>query len=144
MESRCFFANTTDGREVKVRQTAAGTNIFMDESGQTYDIYGLDLTNIRFCSDDTDIQKHLEKMNEESKLHSEQWKDFMTKTIDSFDVTKQDDHRAEIAEREYWRKLRGDIFIAIHGDYPVKSHALEVTKQIFDVLYDQDKAKFPV
>ncbi len=143
MDSKWFFANTTDGREVKVRHVASGTNVFLDENGDTYCVYDLDFTNIRFCSDDDGIQKQLGRINEESKRQSEEWNERMSQMLSSLDVTKQDNHRAEIAEREYWRKLRGDIFFAIHGDYSVKEDALAMTKQIFDVLYDQDRAKFP-
>lgn len=47
--------------------------------------------------------------NDYSTKQAEMLKDLMSQ----MDVKGQDDHRAKIAEREYWRKLRGDILLAL-------------------------------
>ena len=47
--------------------------------------------------------------NDYSMKHAEMLKDPMSQ----MDVKVQDDHRAKIAEREYWRKLRGMIMMIV-------------------------------
>ena len=66
----------------------------------------------------------------------------------SMDAKAIADHQAEIDERAYWRKLRGDIALAIISQ---KSEKLSLrpedewvliaykTDQFFNMLYNQDK-----
>lgn len=55
------------------------------------------------------------------------------------------DHKAKIGEREYWRKLRGDIllsFLTMNGQENTIDRILEMTEQIFTTIYEQDKDFF--
>lgn len=112
---------------VKVRQIREGSNIFVDENGCRLKIRDLDLTEAMYdlpplppLTENKDNVKELKEI------------------INSFDVKEQDNNRAEIAKREYWRKLRGDIFLSIHKEYINKDDAIAITKRIFDALYEQD------
>jgi len=71
--------------------------------------------------------------------HAEVLKDLMSQ----MDVKGQDDHRAKIAEREYWRKLRGDILLALLDkstsiDLSLPDRASDLTER----LYERDKEFF--
>lgn len=112
---------------VKVRQIHEGSNTFVDENGCRLKIRDLDLTEARY-----DLPP-LPPLTE-NKDNVKELKEIMN----SFDVKEQDNNRAEIAKREYWRKLRGDIFLSIHKEYVNKDDAIVLTKRIFDALYDQD------
>ena len=70
---------------------------------------------------------------------AEMLKDLMSQ----MDVKGQDDHRAKIAEREYWRKLRGDILLALLDkstsiNLSLPDRASDLTER----LYKQDKDFF--
>lgn len=81
-----------------------------------------------------------DSMAEELNMkHAEMLKDLMSQ----MDVKVQDDHRAKIAEREYWRKLRGDILLALLDkstsiDLSLPDRASDLTER----LYRQDKDFF--
>jgi len=72
--------------------------------------------------------------------------------IFDLDFTRSDgDHKAKIGEREYWRKLRGDIALEIirkRGDkehYKTPSHFVTIadaTRVLFNELYEQDQEFF--
>ena len=100
----------------------------MDENGCKIKIRDLDFTEARY-----DLPP-LPSLTENHKDNVKELKEIMN----SFDVKEQDNNRAEIAKREYWRKLRGDIFLSIHKEYVNKNDALILTKEIFDALYEQD------
>lgn len=77
--------------------------------------------------------------NDYGMKQAEMLKDLMSQ----MDVKGQDDHRAKIAEREYWRKLRGDILLALLGkstsiDLSLPDRASDLTER----LYRQDKDFF--
>lgn len=72
---------------------------------------------------------------------SEQMKS-LTDIMKTFDVKEQEDHRAKIAEREYWRKLRGDIFIAMLNRSDYKLQLLENVDYIVGALKAQDQKLF--
>lgn len=86
--------------------------------------------------------EELKKSIVESKETTERQMARYEQMMQSFDATKIADHKAKIDEREYWRKLRGDIFLAIHGAYSGKMHAVELADQIVSALYKQDKVFF--
>lgn len=50
------------------------------------------------------------------------------------------DHKAVIEEREYWRKLRGEVFLSVmHEDWVANNdEALRITDYIVRELYKQD------
>ena len=77
--------------------------------------------------------------NDYNTKQAEMLKDLMSQ----MDVKGQDDHRAKIAEREYWRKLRGDILLALLDkstsiDLSLPDSASDLTER----LYKQDKDFF--
>lgn len=119
-----------DDKVIKVRQIHEGSSIFVDENGCRMKIRDLDFTEAMY-----DLPP-LPSLPENHKDNVKELKEI----INSFDVKAQDDNRAKIAEREYWRKLRGDIFLSIHKEYANnnKEDALVLTKRIFDALYAQD------
>lgn len=119
--------NRFNNEIIKVRQIHEGSSTFVDENGCRLKIRDLDLTEARY-----DLPP-LPSLTE-NKDNVKELKEIMN----SFDVKEQDNNRAEIAKREYWRKLRGDIFLSIHKEYANKNDALVLTKEIFDALYEQD------
>lgn len=119
--------NRFNNEVVKVRQIHEGSNTFVDENGCRLKIRDLDLTEARY-----DLPP-LPPLTE-NKDNVKELKEIMN----SFDIKEQDNNRAEIAKREYWRKLRGDIFLSIHKEYVNKDDAIALTKRIFDALYEQD------
>ena len=77
--------------------------------------------------------------NDYNTKQAEMLKDLMSQ----MDVKGQDDHRAKIAEREYWRKLRGDILLALLDkstsiDLSLPDRASDLTER----LYRKDKDFF--
>lgn len=119
-----------DDKVIKVRQIHEGSSIFVDENGCRMKIRDLDFTEARY---DLPPLPPLPSLTE-NKDNAKELKEI----INSFDVKEQDNNRAEIAKREYWRKLRGDIFLSIHKEYVNKDDAIALTKRIFDALYEQD------
>ena len=119
--------NRLNNEVVKVRQIHEGSNTFVDENGCRLKIRDLDLTEARY-----DLPP-LPSLTENKDNVKE-----LKEIINSFDVKEQDNNRADIAKQEYWRKLRGDIFLSIHKEYINKDDAIALTKRIFDALYEQD------
>ena len=77
--------------------------------------------------------------NDYSMKHAEMLKDLMSQ----MDVKGQDDHRAEIAEREYWRKLRGDILLALlNKSTSIDLSLPDIASDLTERLYRQDKDFF--
>lgn len=73
---------------------------------------------------------------EQNREHLEALKEMMA----SMDISKQDDHRAEIAEREYWRKLRGDLILKLIDYNNFKDTSIiERINEIVDDLILTDK-----
>ena len=114
-----------DEREVFVRQMFGGSEYFIDHDGRKFHVSELDLTHDTFEPQIIPVEK-----------------------TDAHLVL---DHKAKIAEREYWRKLRGDIALEIirkrgdSGHYSKPCHytlIAEMTEVLFDKLYDQDKEFF--
>lgn len=71
--------------------------------------------------------------------------------ISKMDANSIADHKAKIDEREYWRKLRGDIALEIIRKRGDKEHyssssgyetIARMTKFLFDELYEQDNEFF--
>ena len=119
--------NRLYGEVIKVRQIHEGSSTFVDENGCRLKIRDLDLTEARY-----DLPPLPSLTYNKDNLKE------IKEIMNSFDVKAQDDNRAEIAKREYWRKLRGDIFLSIHKEYVNKDDAIALTKEIFDALYEQD------
>lgn len=123
------------GNKKLVRQEVEGSETFIDEYGNRFHISELDLTWNDFEPQIIPVEK----------TDSLKW------LLESTDDHLILDHKAKIDEREYWRKLRGDIALEIikkrgdAGHYSKPCHyttIAEMTKVLFDELYDQDKEFF--
>lgn len=116
------------GERVMVTHDQKGSPFFVDINGKKYHIERLDLSEA--------LPPMIPMMEESERMKS------LTDIMKTFDIKEQDDHRAKIAEREYWRKLRGDIFIAMLNmskDYKV---SLDDVNYIITVLKAQDQKLF--
>lgn len=122
-------------KEVLVRQEVEGSETFVDGAGNRFHISELDLTRNTFEPQIIPVEKT----------------DGLKWLLESMDANAIADHKAKIDEREYWRKLRGDIALEIirkRGDkehYNTPSHFVtiaEATRVLFNVLYNQDQEFF--
>ena len=123
------------GNKILVRQKVKGSEFLVDRDGEQYHITELDLTRNMFEPQIIPVDKS----------------DELRWLLDSMDSHSNLDHKAKIDEREYWRKLRGDIALEIirkrgdNGHYSKSCHytlIAEMTKVLFNELYDQDKEFF--
>ena len=121
------------GEYIKVRQSRAYGEIFVDEQGNEYMSRNIDFTCARLAMPD---------FNEQSKENLNTLKDMMK----SMDAKAIADHKAVIAEFEYWRKLRGEIFMEMYRDHLAKNDSrkseddlLNKTKYLVNQLWQQDQ-----
>ena len=123
-----ILVKNLDGEQIKVRQHVKYGDIFVDENGKEYKASHLDFTEAIFA---------FPKIKDS---HFDELKEMMK----SWDVKEQDNNRTLIAEREYWRKLRGDIFFAVikENDSATFQQVVDYTKDYFDALYEQDRKFF--
>ena len=123
-----ILVKNLDGEPIKVRQHRKYGDIFADEDGKEYKASLLDFTEA-ICAFPEIKDSHFDELKEMMK---------------SWDVKEQDNNRALIAEREYWRKLRGDIFFAVlkENDNATFQQVVDCTKDYFDALYEQDRKFF--
>lgn len=116
------------GERVMVTHEQKGSPFFVDINGKKYHIERLDLSEA--------LPPAIPMMGESEQMKS------LTDIMKTFDVKEQDDHRAKIAEREYWRKLRGDIFIAMLSRSDYESRLLDDVDYIVGALKAQDQKLF--
>lgn len=116
------------GERVMVTHDKEGSSFFVDINGKKYHIGRLDLSDA--------LPPAIPMMGESEQMKS------LTDIMKTFDVKEQDDHRAKIAEREYWRKLRGDIFIAMLNRSGYKLQMLDEVDYIIGALKSQDQKLF--
>lgn len=121
------------GEDIKVRQSRAYGDIFVDEQGNEYMSRNIDFTGARLAIPD---------FNEQNKENLNALKDMMK----SMDAKAIADHNAVIAEFEYWRKLRGEIFMEMYRDHLAKNDGrmseddlLNKTKYLVNQLWQQDQ-----
>jgi hypothetical protein len=121
------------GEDIKVRQSRAYGEIFVDEQGNEYASISLDFTCARLAIPD---------FNEQNKENLNALKDMMK----SMDAKAIADHKAVIDEFEYWRKLRGEIFMEMYRDHLAKNDSrkseddlLNKTKYLVNQLWQQDQ-----
>ena len=118
------------GNKILVRQKLEESPFFVDVDGEEYHISELDLTRNTFEPQIIPVEK------------TEGLKWF----LESMDANSIADHKAKIDEREYWRKLRGEIFKMVFDATPDDRGAmegvLEYTKKYFDAIYNQDQEFF--
>jgi hypothetical protein len=117
------------GERIMVAHDKKGSPFFVDTNGNKYHIERLDLSEAL-----PPMIPMMEKNDEQMKS--------LTDIMKTFDVKEQDDHRAKIAEREYWRKLRGDIFIAMLNRLGYDPQLLDDVDYIVGALKAQDQKLF--
>lgn len=137
-------------KEVLVRQEFAGSEEFVDGAGNRFHISELDLTRNTFEPQLFNLEE-FEKRNKELDTQFKANQEIMNKMLSSLDANAIADHKAKIDEREYWRKLRGDIALEIIRKRGDKEHynspsgygtIANMAKFLFDELYNQDKEFF--
>jgi hypothetical protein len=128
-----ILVKNLEGEDIKVRQSRAYGDIFVDEQDREYLANVLDFTGARLAIPD---------FNEQNKESLNALKDMMK----SMDAKAIADHKAVIAEFEYWRKLRGEIFMEMYRDHLAKNDGrksegdlLNKTKYLVNQLWQQDQ-----
>lgn len=128
-----ILVKNLDGEDIKVRQNRAYGGIFVDEQGREYVASVLDFTGARL---------EIPDFNEQNKEDLNTLKDMMK----SMDAKAIADHKAVIDEFEYWRKLRGEIFMEMYRDKLAKNDGrkseddlLNKTKYLVNQLWQQDQ-----
>lgn len=128
-----ILVKNLEGEDIKVRQKRAYGNIFVDEQGKEYTSIVIDFTNARLVIPD---------FNEQNKENLNALKDMMK----SMDAKAIADHKAVIDELEYWRKLRGEIFMEMYREHLAKNDSrkseddlLSKTKYLVNQLWQQDQ-----
>lgn len=143
MKENWIKAFDKDRNEVRVRYYKPYTNLFVDENDMFYSAEDLDLC-CKIEEDkrsplDVDLQQWLSDCRKEN---DEKLQEMTNKMLESLDSKSIADHNAKIAEREYWRKLRGQIFLRICGDYKSVKDAACAVDIAIGKLYKQDKDFF--
>ena len=151
---KAYYAsqNGDDEREVFVRQEVENSETFVDDKGNRFHISDLDLTRTDYEPQIFNLEE-FEKRNKEINQQYQESQAMYMKMLSKMDANSIADHKAKIDEREYWRKLRGDIFLEVTrlrlqdtkipytstGDY---DFLLNVTSHCFNELYNQDQEFF--
>lgn len=134
-----FYGN---GEEISVRQSETDRSVFFDADGHAYNIDELDFTQIpEKQSFLAEMNERMRKYDEENERTQSQFRDMLA----SMDAKAIADHQAEIDERSFWRKLRGDIFLSVLENCGVNvtyGYMVGTTKYVFDELYNQDQEFF--
>lgn len=146
-----ILAENINGDVIKVRQRKAFGDIFVDEKGNEYQAHHFDLTEDHFEFPMDDFKSQIEENKKRFEEQDRERQEMYMKMLSSMDANAVADHKAKIDEREYWRKLRGDIALEIirqRGDKEyyaaTKSFGTiaSMTAELFCKLYDQDKDFF--
>lgn len=143
-----ILARTLGGNDVKVRQGEPFSRMFIGEDGIMYDASDLNFTGVP--SRNADIFKQLDENNKRYAEQQAEYQEMLNKMLSSMDANAVADHKAEIDEREYWRRLRGNIAlemlrcghmkgVGVCADYGALAQKVKV---YFDELYNQDKEFF--
>lgn len=133
-----ILARTLGGNDVKVRQGEPFSRMFIGEDGIMYDASDLNFTGVP--SRNADILKQLDENNKRYAEQQVEHQELMNKMLASMDANAIADHKAEIDEREYWRRLRGDVFLELikRDCKNDKNRALNLTMDAINELYEQD------
>lgn len=137
-----ILARTLGGNDVKVRQGEPFSRMFIGEDGIMYDASDLNFTGVP--SRNADILKQLDENNKRYAEQQVENQKLMNKMLASMDANAIADHKAEIDEREYWRRLRGDVFLELikRDCKNDKNRALNLTMDAINELYEQDTEFF--
>jgi hypothetical protein len=137
-------------REIFVRQEVEQSETFVDDKGNRFHISELDLTRSGYEPQIFNLEE-FEKLNKVINQKYQESQAMYMEMLSKMDANAIADHKAKIDEREYWRKLRGDIALEIirkRGEkehYSMSSHfetIAEMTRVLFDNLYEQDQKFF--
>lgn len=138
-----IFAKKFNGESVTVRQGEAGSKLFIGNDGKMYDVSDLDFTQIHPL--DADFLRQFEESNKRYAEQQVEHQELLNKMLSSMDANAIADHKAKIDEREYWRKLRGDIFLELIKGQSSSTNirwAYGMTEECVIRLYEQDKDFF--
>lgn len=140
---KCIDKNFNN--EVEVRQRESRSDVFVDREGYIYNITDLDFTvklqeNL-FPTPEEFLENFKKNLKETEEANARQQENLM-KMFESMDAKAIADHKAKIDEREFWRKLRGDIFMSMLEGDGTPEQCLEMTEMYFSRLYKQDQEFF--
>ena len=149
---KAYYASQNDDseREIFVRQEVEQSETFVDDKGNRYHISELDLTRNDFEPQIFNLEE-FEKRNKEINQQYQEIQAKYMEILSKMDANSIADHKSKIDEREYWRKLRGDIALEIirkRGDNSYYSDAAHyntiacMAEKLFDSLYAQDQEFF--
>ena len=149
---KAYYASQNDDceHEVFVKQEESCSEYFVSDKGTRYHISELDLTRSDYEPQLFNLEE-FEKRNKEINQQYQESQAMYMGMLSKMDANSIADHKAKIEEREYWRKLRGDIALEIirkrgdKGHYDTASHfetIADMTRVLFNELYDQDKEFF--
>lgn len=147
-----YYASQNDDceHEVFVKQEESCSEYFVSNKGARYHVSELDLTRNMFEPKWFNLEES-EKRNKEINQQYQENQAMYMEMLSKMDANSIADHKAKIDEREYWRKLRGDIALEIirkrgdKGHYDTASHfgtIADMTRALFNELYDQDREFF--
>lgn len=130
-------------KEVLVRQEVEGSETFVDGAGNRFHISELDLTRSDYEPQLFNLDE-FERRNKEINQQYQESQAMYMEMLSNMDANSIADHKAKIDEREYWRKLRGDIFLEYCKRASVETtiEALNITDEIIKALHAQDQEFF--
>ena len=149
---KAYYSGQNDDseHEVFVRQVESCSEYFISDKGNRFHISELDLTRSDYEPQIFNLEE-FERRNKEINQQYQESQAIYMEMLSKMDANSIADHKAKIDEREYWRKLRGDIALEIirkNGDnsyyYDAKHYKTIacMAKELFDELYAQDKEFF--
>ena len=149
---KAYYASQNDNceHEVFVKQEESCSEYFVSDKGTRYHVSELDLTRSDYEPQLFNIEEFVRRNKEINQQYQESQAMYM-EMLSKMDANSIADHKAKIDEREYWRKLRGDIALEIirkrgdKGYYDTASHfgvIADMTRVLFNELYDQDMEFF--
>lgn len=149
---KAYYASQNDDRAhvIFVRQEEEGSETFVDDEGNKFHISELDFTQNDFEPKIFNLEE-FEKRNKEIEQQYKDGHAMYMEMLSKMDANSIADHKAKIDEREYWRKLRGDIALEIIRERGRNPYYFEVAhyktiacmaKELFDNLYAQDQEFF--
>ena len=136
-----YTTDALEEKEVFVRQEIEESECFVDRDGERYHISELDLTRSDYETQIYNLEE-LEKRNKEMNQQYQESQAMYMEMLSKMDANAIADHKAKIDEREYWRKLRGEIYASLCKEYHSDLDALNQTEFIINHLYEQDKEFF--
>jgi hypothetical protein len=140
---KAYYASQNDDseHEILVRQEVEQSETFVDDKGNRFHISELDLTRSDYEPQLFNLEE-FEKRNKEINQQYQESQAMYMEMLSKMDANAIADHKAKIDEREYWRKLRGEIFASLRKDYHSDLDALNQTEFFINRLYQQEQEFF--